>query len=68
MRTRINEIHKQIVTNENKTLSNRVNSPGFRCKEETQVYHPRTGLNYLTKIHAQFLGKVRGIEKGIDKG
>lgn len=58
--------------NENETLSNRVNSSGFRCKEETQVYHqspsPRTGLNYFAKIRAQFLRKVRGIKKGIHKG
>lgn len=69
MRTRINEIYKQIVINENETLSYRVNSPPFRCKAETQVYHQspshRTGLNYFTKVHAPFLGKVRGIKKGI---
>lgn len=58
--------------NENETLGNRVNSSGFRCKEETQVYHqfpsPRPGLNYFAKIRAQFRGKVRGIKKGIHKG
>lgn len=72
MRTRINEIHKQIVINENKTFSHRVNSPPFSCKAETQVYHQplslRTGLNYFSNIYAHFLGNVRCITKGIHKG
>lgn len=72
MRTRINEIYKQIVINQNKTLSHKVNSPPFCCRAETQVYHQplclRTGLNYFVEICAQFLGNIRCIKKGIHKG